>query len=112
MGTRGYRRFDWVAVLRPPADQGIAVGRAFGGMMVAKAVRLADDRRADMQPPLPAAAPPAAPMKLQELAAQPRQREEAEAGARAGDGAAREGGRGAGPSASRGRNGQRAGGAR
>ena len=34
MGTRGYRRFDWVAVLRPPVDQGIAVNRAFGGMIV------------------------------------------------------------------------------
>ncbi|MEO8137673.1 MAG: MG2 domain-containing protein, partial [Betaproteobacteria bacterium] len=53
MGARGYRRFDWVAVLRPPVPTS-AVANAMGGMRARDALEV--DRRA-MVRPLPAAAP-------------------------------------------------------
>ena len=63
MGARGYRRFDWVAVLRP-APQSVAVAKARGGSPALDAVDL--DRRAFALRALPAPVaqmrvPPAAP---------------------------------------------------
>lgn len=67
MGTRGYRRFDWVAVLRPPMPTALAVAgaRAGGGERAMLAMRAAaPDERAMAgrmaQMPVPAEMP--APM--------------------------------------------------
>ncbi len=51
MGVRGYRRFDWVAVLRPPLPAS-RVAKTLGGMRVAEDA-LEADRRPMALPPLP-----------------------------------------------------------
>ncbi len=80
MGTRGYRRFDWVAVLRPPLPASVAMD-AMGGMM-ARGAAPGERRAMAMAAPMPAMAPPPAPqpampvMKAQANAAIPMQRAE------------------------------------
>ncbi len=63
MGARGYRRFDWVAVLRPPVPaSALAVAAGGARAMVAKGAVGADEReRRELQermapPPMPAPA--------------------------------------------------------
>lgn len=68
MGARGYRRFDWVPVLRPPQTIAAAATGAFGGMF--------KEKREMAMPPAPIVmpAPPPAPaaMKPQAVASPPR----------------------------------------
>src|SRR5258708_38477758 len=45
MGARGYRRFDWVAVLRSPLPASTVANDAAGGMLAKKAAP-EEDRRA------------------------------------------------------------------
>lgn len=64
MGARGYRRFDWVAVLRP-APQSVSVATAVGGMLAKKEAL----RPAPMI--APAAQPPRAELKREVPVAEP-----------------------------------------
>ncbi len=76
MGTHGYRRFEWVAVLQPLSRSHAAMGIA-GGMLAQDALQV--ERHALVPPPMPAPAA-IAPRRAQPVAAPDASRAEFEAG--------------------------------